>query len=52
MTGKEICNGKGDYNLQQKRDGVMRYDVGVDANEFYPMSICTGNKNKKRVNKY
>ena len=30
---------KQDYNLQQKRDGIMRYDVGVDANEFYPVSI-------------
>ena len=30
---------KGDYNLQQKSDGVLRYDVGVDANEFYPVSI-------------
>ena len=24
MTGREICNGKGDYNLQQKSDGVLR----------------------------
>lgn len=30
---------KGDYNLQQKSDGILRYDVGVDANEFYPVSI-------------
>ena len=28
MTGREICNGKGDYNLQQKSDGVLRKDVG------------------------
>lgn len=30
---------KGDYNLQQKADGIFRYDVGVDANQFCPMSI-------------
>lgn len=30
---------KGDYNLQQKNDGILRYDVGVDANNFYPISI-------------
>ena len=30
---------KGDYNLQQKREGILRYDVGVDANQFYPVSI-------------
>jgi len=30
---------KGDYNLQQKIDGILRYDVGVDANGFYPVSI-------------
>ena len=30
---------KGDYNLQQKKDGILRYDVGVDANGFYPVSI-------------
>ena len=30
---------RGDYNLQQKSDGVLRYDVGVDANDFYPVSI-------------
>lgn len=30
---------KGDYNLQQKSAGILRYDVGVDANGFYPVSI-------------
>lgn len=30
---------KKDYNLQQKSEGILRYDVGVDANEFYPVSI-------------
>lgn len=29
----------GDYNFQQKSDGILRYDVSVDANEFYPVSI-------------
>ena len=28
---------KGDYNLQQNSDGILRYDV--DVNEFYPASI-------------
>ena len=30
---------KKDYNLQQKSEGILRYDVGVDANAFYPVSI-------------
>lgn len=30
---------KGDYNLQQKKEGILRYDVGVDANNYYPVSI-------------
>ena len=30
---------KGDYNLQQKNEGILRYDVGVDANNFCPVSI-------------
>lgn len=30
---------KGEYNLQQKADGILRYDVGVDANEYFPVSI-------------
>ena len=27
-----------EYNLQNRRDGVRRYDVGVDANGFAPVS--------------
>ena len=30
---------KGEYNLQQKNDGILRYDVGVDANGYRPVSI-------------
>ena len=30
---------KGDYNLQQKMEGILRYDVGIDANKYYPVSI-------------
>lgn len=30
---------RGDYNLQQKKEGILRYDVGVDANDYYPVSI-------------
>lgn len=30
---------KGDYNLQQKEEGILRYDVGIDANNFFPVSI-------------
>ena len=30
---------KGDYNLQQKSEGILRYDVGVDANNYCPVSI-------------
>ena len=27
------------YNSQNKKDNVKRYDVGVDANGFYPVSV-------------
>ena len=30
---------KGDYNDQQRNEGILRYDVGVDANLYYPVSI-------------
>ncbi len=30
---------KPDYNLQQKEAGILRYDVGVDANNYYPVSL-------------
>ena len=30
---------KGEYNIQQKNEGIFRYDVGVDANEYRPVSI-------------
>lgn len=30
---------KGEYNQRQKSEGILRYDVGVDANHFYPVSI-------------
>lgn len=29
----------GEYNLQQRKEGIFRYDVGVDANNFFPVSI-------------
>ena len=28
-----------DYNELMRSKGIRRYDVGVDANEFYPVSI-------------
>jgi len=30
---------KGDYNLEQREAGILRYDVGVDANNYCPVSI-------------
>lgn len=30
---------KSAYNLQQKENGILRYDVGVDANNFYLVSM-------------
>jgi len=30
---------KGDYNLQQKDEGILRYDVGIHANNYYPVLI-------------
>ncbi len=30
---------KPEYNLEQKAQGIRRYDVGVDANWFYPVSL-------------
>lgn len=28
-----------DYNLKNREDGILRYDVGVEANGFVPVSI-------------
>ncbi len=28
-----------DYNLRQRKEGRLRYDVGVDANNFTPVSL-------------
>lgn len=28
-----------DYNIQNRMDGIQRYDVGVDANDFRPVSV-------------
>lgn len=27
------------YNCQNRAEGILRYDVGVDANHFYPVSV-------------
>ena len=28
-----------DYNEKNRAEGIKRYDVGVDANDFYPVSV-------------
>ena len=28
-----------EYNLLNREHGILRYDVGVDANQFYPVSV-------------
>lgn len=28
-----------EYNKQNKEDGIRRFDVGVDANHYYPVSV-------------
>ena len=28
-----------DYNEQNRKEGVLRYDVGIDANNYYPVSV-------------
>lgn len=30
---------KAEYNLQQRELGIRRYDVGVDANNYHPVSM-------------
>lgn len=30
-----------DYNIECKKNGIRRFDVGVDANGFYPVAITT-----------
>lgn len=30
---------KPDYNLQQRENGILRYDVGIDANYYCPVSL-------------
>ena len=32
-------HGKKDYNLRNRDEGIMRFDAGVDANDYYPVSI-------------
>ena len=27
------------YNLKNREDGILRYDVGVDANQYLPVSV-------------
>ena len=28
-----------DYNEQNRKNGILRYDVGVDANNYFPVSV-------------
>ena len=28
-----------DYNEQNRKNGILRYDVGVDANNYFPVSL-------------
>ena len=28
-----------DYNLKNREEGILRYDVGVDANQYMPVSL-------------
>lgn len=28
-----------DYNLEQRSNRILRYDVGVDANDYYPVLL-------------
>ena len=30
---------KGDYNIEQRDTGILRYDVGIDANNYHPVSL-------------
>ena len=30
---------KGDYNIEQRDAGILRYDVGIDANNYQPVSL-------------
>ena len=27
------------YNIRNRDEGILRYDVGVDANQFLPVSV-------------
>ena len=30
---------RADYNVKNREDGIRRYDVGVDANDYFPVSL-------------
>ena len=30
---------KGDYNIEQRDAGILRYDVGIDTNNYQPVSL-------------
>lgn len=32
-------HGSADDNMRNRQNNILRYDVGVDANNFYPVSI-------------
>lgn len=33
------CHNTFTYNIDNREEGILRYDVGVDANNYYPVSI-------------
>lgn len=45
MAGSIMLHGHihsdGEYNKENQKNGIRRYDVGVDANNYYPVSIET-----------
>ena len=36
---EEIYDYNGGYNEENRMNGILRYDVGVDANNYYPVSL-------------
>lgn len=35
----EHIHARKEYNMQNKADGIRRYDVGMDANNYDPVSV-------------
>lgn len=39
FTADQHLGHLGIISMQNRKEGILRYDVGVDANNYYPISV-------------